>query len=127
MEMPPPYVLHPANVNQRPALDLYLLTRKHSSRASRNPQRGKLERLQRSRIEPLLQEVTLRGRYVTLQPLRIEHSPELYPSAREEEIWEFFSMKVKAQEDLTRWIRKRIEEVRNGTAFAVVKRDSMCG
>ena len=83
--------------------------------------------MQRSRIEPLLQEVTLRGRYVTLEPLRIEHSPELYPSAREEEIWEFFSMKVKTQEDLTRWIRKRIDAVKNGTALAFVQRDAKTG
>src|SRR5207253_10337301 len=52
MELPPPYVLHPANVNQRPALDVYLLARKHSSRTSRNPQRGKLNRCKDHELNP---------------------------------------------------------------------------
>jgi len=71
-----------------------------------------------------MQEITLRGRYVILEPLKIEHSKELWPSAREEEIWKFFSMKVKTDEDLVKWISKRIEAVRNRTALAFVQRDA---
>ena len=80
--------------------------------------------MQNPKTESSMQEITLRGRYVILEPLKIEHSKELWPSAREEEIWKFFSMKVKTEEDLVKWISKRIEAVRNRTALAFVQRDA---
>jgi len=80
--------------------------------------------MQNPKTESSMQEITLRGRYVILEPLKIEHSKELWPPAREEEIWKFFSMKVKTEEDLVKWISKRIEAVRNRTALAFVQRDA---
>src|SRR5467141_5068781 len=83
--------------------------------------------MQKSRVEPFIQEVTLQGRHVVLEPLKIEHITELYPSAQEEEIWKFFSMKVRTQDDLARWISKRIDAVKSGTALAFVQRDAKTG
>ncbi len=83
--------------------------------------------MQKSKNEPSLEEVTLRGRHVTLEPLKIEHTKELWPSAREDEIWKFFSMKVKSQNDLNRWISKRIKAATDGTALAFLQRDAKTG
>ena len=71
----------------------------------------------------MIEEVTLRGKHVLLEPLRLQHSPELYPAAKEEEIWRYMSMKIRTPEDLTRWISRRIESVREQTALAFLQRD----
>ena len=71
----------------------------------------------------MIEEVTLGGKHVLLEPLRLEHSSELWPSAKDVEIWRFMSMKVRTLDDLARWISRRIESVRDGTALAFLQRD----
>ena len=80
--------------------------------------------MKKSNVEPVIREVTLQGGHVILEPLRIEHTEELYHPAREEEIWKFFSMEVRTQDDLARWISKRIDAVKQGSALAFVQRDA---
>lgn len=62
-----------------------------------------------------------------LEPLKLEHVRELWPSAKEREIWTFMSMKVESEDDFSRWVGKRLEAVSNGTALAFLQRDPKTG
>jgi len=59
-----------------------------------------------------------------LEPLRQEHVRELWPAGREREIWNFMSMKVESEDDLSRWVGKRLDAVSRGTALAFLQRDA---
>jgi RimJ/RimL family protein N-acetyltransferase len=54
-----------------------------------------------------LRPVTLRGRHVVLEPLKVEHAEELWPAASEREIWRYMGVDVATVDDLRSWIAKR--------------------
>jgi N-acetyltransferase len=79
------------------------------------------------RIEP----VTLRGRHVVLEPLRPEHSHELWPAASERDVWRFMGpdgMVVDSEAALATWIRRRIAGAPTGMpALPFLQRDAKTG
>jgi len=74
-----------------------------------------------------VREVTLRGRHVVLEPLRVEHVRELWEAASEPEVWTYMGYVVDAPRDLERWVRDRLAAVAAGTALAFVQRDAATG
>ncbi len=72
------------------------------------------------RVEP----VTLEGRIVRLEPLRLEHEPGLWEVAQDPEIWQFMSAPVERRDDLNRWIAEALRLAQLGSAlpFAIVER-----
>lgn len=79
------------------------------------------------RIEP----VTLRGRHVVLEPLRPEHAEELWPAAKERELWAYMGadgMGVASVADLRTWIGRRIAGAPSGLpAIPLLQRDARTG
>lgn len=58
-----------------------------------------------------LRPVTLRGRHVLLEPLRLDHADELWPAADERGLWAYMGadgMGVASRGDLRTWIGNRI-------------------
>ncbi|TAK35021.1 MAG: GNAT family N-acetyltransferase, partial [Lysobacteraceae bacterium] len=54
--------------------------------------------------------VTLAGRYVRLEPLRLEHAPELFDALRDEETWRWVADgPPRAVGDMTRYIRRALD------------------
>lgn len=75
-----------------------------------------------------LSPVTLRGRHVLLEPLRIEHAEELWPAAAETDIWTYMPEKVRSVGDLRAWIAKRREPQTPGThSLPFLQRDAVTG
>jgi RimJ/RimL family protein N-acetyltransferase len=77
----------------------------------------------RVRIEP----VTLRGRHVTLEPLRVEHAEELWAQASERDLWAYMTFDVASPADLRRWIALRVAAEQAGTALPFLQRDARTG
>lgn len=75
------------------------------------------------RIEP----VTLRGRHVVLEPLRLEHAEELWAQAAERELWAYMTFDVADVADLRRWIAMRVASEQAGTALPFLLRDAGTG
>lgn len=59
-----------------------------------------------------------------LEPLHVAHASELWPAAREREIWAFMSARVESVEDLAEWIAARAAERSAGTALPFLLRDA---
>lgn len=74
-------------------------------------------------VEP----VTLRGRHVVLEPLRVEHAEELWPAASERAIWTYMTFDVAGPDDLRRWVEARVRPMRDGAALAFLQRDARTG
>lgn len=74
-------------------------------------------------VEP----VTLRGRHVVLEPLRVEHAEELWPAASERAVWTYMTFDVAGPDDLRRWVEARVRPMRDGTAIAFLQRDARTG
>lgn len=70
--------------------------------------------------------VTLKGRFVTLEPLRVEHAAELWPAASEGEIWRYMGHVVASPADLERWVRDRVAPA-GRTAVPFLQRDARTG
>ena len=79
------------------------------------------------RVEP----VTLRGRHIVLEPLRLEHADELWPAADERGLWDYMGadgMGVASKADLRAWIGKRIAGAPSGLpALPFLQRDARTG
>lgn len=75
------------------------------------------------RIEP----VTLRGRHVVLEPLRVEHAQELWPQAAERDLWAYMTFDVASVADLRRWVAMRVAAEQAGTALPFLQRDARTG
>lgn len=71
--------------------------------------------------------VTLRGRHVVLEPLRLEHAEELWEQAAERELWAYMTFDVASIEDLRRWVALRVAAGQAGTALPFLQRDARTG
>lgn len=71
--------------------------------------------------------MTLRGRHVTLEPLRLEHAAELWPAASERDLWRYMLFDVTSPDDVREWIRRRLEPQTAGTALPFLQRDAATG
>lgn len=74
-----------------------------------------------------LAPVTLRDRHVLLEPLRREHSAELWPAASEPEIWLYMRKAVRTPEDLAAWVDERVRAEELGKALPFLQRDARTG
>lgn len=74
------------------------------------------------RIEP----VELSGEIVRLQPLRIEHLPELWRAARDRSLWRWTANRVETVADLCRYVETALNEQQRGVSlpFATVEKSS---
>lgn len=74
---------------------------------------------------PGLHPITLRGRHVTLEPLRRDHVAELW-AVQDERTWDYMvpPRPVRAPEDLGAWIDGRLAAVAADTALAFLLRDA---
>ena len=75
----------------------------------------------------MLAEVTLEGRHVRLEPLRVAHAVELEKVAYEPDLWRFMGYDVRDRPALERWIAARVRAVEQGTALAFLQRDATTG
>lgn len=75
-----------------------------------------------------LDETRLVGRFVRLDPLRLEHARELYPDALEPGLFQHLAPGTEASlADLQAWIERRLEEQAHGTALPFLQRDAKTG
>lgn len=73
-----------------------------------------------------LRDVVLRGRFLTLEPLKVAHVAELYPDAMEPGIFQHLAPGAEASRaDLQAWIGRRLEEKQSGTAIPFLQRDAV--
>lgn len=73
-----------------------------------------------------VEEVTLHGNWVTLEPLRPSHADELFPDAMEPELFRFIAPGAEQSKAALRsWILARIEEQAHGTALPFLQRDAV--
>ena len=70
---------------------------------------------------------TLRGAHVVLEPLKLEHTSELWEAASERELWRYMTFDVANLKDLEEWIRLRLVAAGAGTAIPFVQRDAKTG
>ena len=71
-----------------------------------------------------IEEVTLAGNFVILEPLRSAHADELYPDAMEPELFRYIAPGAEQSKQGVRdWIVARLEEQVHGTALPFLQRD----
>lgn len=71
--------------------------------------------------------MTLAGKHVVLEPLRREHTKELWPAASDREVWAYMLHDVGSQSDLERWVTGRVQAGELGTALPFLQRDARTG
>ncbi|MGQ0535098.1 MAG: GNAT family N-acetyltransferase [Methanobacteriota archaeon] len=74
-----------------------------------------------------LSPVTLRGRHVTLEPLRAEHAPELFGPGDDPDVWQYTIYEVRGPDDVARWVRDRCADGAAGKALPFLQRDASTG
>jgi N-acetyltransferase len=64
---------------------------------------------------PLFEPLSLVGKYVRLQPLRMSHMPELEDAVRDGELWNLWYTRVPSPETMELEIRQRLEKQEEGS------------
>lgn len=75
----------------------------------------------------LRRDVVLEGKHVRLEPLRVEHAPELERVAYEPGLWRYMGYVVDDRTGLETWLRHRVAAMEKGTALAFLQRDARTG
>ena len=71
-------------------------------------------------------EVTLRGNWVTLEPLRLEHVRELFPDALEPGLFQYLAPGAEGGlRQLRQWVDRRLEEQEKGSGLPFLQRDAV--
>ena len=68
------------------------------------------------KIEPVI----LEGRYVRLEPMRVDHLPALCKAGLDESIWRWTANVVESEADLENYVRSALAEQAQGTALPFV-------
>ena len=70
--------------------------------------------------------LTLEGRFVRLEPLRMEHAAGLLAPASNPELWRWFPTDLADPAEMRKWVGAAVEAERAGAeyAFCVISRDS---
>lgn len=72
--------------------------------------------------------MTLRGRHVILEPLRVEHAEALWPAASEHDLWRYMGFDIRSLADLRGWIERRLQPNMPGTGnLPFLQRDARTG
>jgi RimJ/RimL family protein N-acetyltransferase len=69
-----------------------------------------------------LEALTLDGRVVRLEPMREEHTEELWEVGRDPELWRLTVSIVRSREDMQAWVRTALAEQAAGRALPFVMR-----
>jgi N-acetyltransferase len=73
-----------------------------------------------------LKAVTLEGRWVRLEPLRIEHAEELFEVGSDPELWRLTTVRIESVDDMRRYLQAALDEQSRGVAlpFATCERET---
>src|SRR3954464_13157196 len=78
-------------------------------------------------VEP----VTLEGKFVRLDPMRIDHLPALCRAGLEPSLWEWTTAQIKDESDMERYVRTALADQASGIALPFVtierKTDTVVG
>ena len=74
-----------------------------------------------------LEPVTLEGRWARLEPLSLDHLPELWEVARDPELWRLTVAQVHGEDDLRRYVGAALRAWEDGTALPFVTREAATG
>lgn len=66
--------------------------------------------------------ITLTGRHVQLEPMRLEHARALLEAGRSPEVWEFMPARPTTPETMERWLASALEAERLGREYPFVLR-----
>lgn len=67
-----------------------------------------------------IKPVILEGDFVRLEPLRLEHSDNLFEVGAEESLWRWTTNVIKSAEDMKRYIETALDEERRGVSLPFV-------
>jgi RimJ/RimL family protein N-acetyltransferase len=67
-----------------------------------------------------VEECTLNGRTVRLEPLRRSHAPALWKAGSDPEVWRWTSARIASVEDMERYVADALREQQLGTALPFV-------
>ena len=68
------------------------------------------------KVEP----VTLEGKFVRLEPMRVDHLPALCKAGLYEELWKWTTANIKDESDMERYVRTALADQAAGTALPFV-------
>lgn len=71
------------------------------------------------KVEPVI----LEGKFVRLEPLKLEHFDQLYTAASEESLWLWTVNKIKTEDDLRRYVETAFDEQRRMVSLPFVTVD----
>ena len=71
-----------------------------------------------------VEETTLRGKHVILEPLRPEHAAELWLAADHRETWRYMTREVASRDALALWIEARRASHERGRSLPFLQRDA---
>jgi RimJ/RimL family protein N-acetyltransferase len=77
-----------------------------------------------STVDPFRQPVTLKGRHVSLEPLRVEHHDALAEAVRDGELWKLWYTIVPSTGDMRADIERRLANQRAGNMLPFAVRDA---
>src|SRR5947209_3634098 len=69
----------------------------------------------------VIEPVTLEGRWVRLEPMRLDHVPALTLVALDPEIWRYISPVLETEDDVERWARWSLDNAVLGTELPFVQ------
>lgn len=71
--------------------------------------------------------VTLEGNHVRLEPLRLEHVPELFEIGHVEEVWRWFARPLQTRDQMQAFVEEALNWQRAGSAVPFVTVDKQSG
>lgn len=78
--------------------------------------------LEQSPAALIVEPVSLAGRWIRLDPLGLEHAPDLASAAADEEIWRYMPRHLRTLDDVQDWITAALHDQAAGTVlpFAII-------
>jgi RimJ/RimL family protein N-acetyltransferase len=77
--------------------------------------------------EPWLRPVTLRGTHVRLEPLTLDHVPDLAQVALDPDLWRYTVTAVRTEDDLRAYVQSGLRDRAAGTAMPFATVDAASG
>jgi RimJ/RimL family protein N-acetyltransferase len=71
----------------------------------------------------IVEPVTLEGRFVSLEPLSVEHTPELCEVGLDPELWKWTLSQINDEKGMTDYVESALADRRKGVALPFVTRD----
>ena len=74
-----------------------------------------------------IKPVTLYGKYIRLEPLKMDHLQGLFDAGQDERIWMYMPSKVRSKEDMVSWIKNALTNQDKGIDLPFVVIDQRTG